>query len=80
MYKQIMNSVMVPTEHACSHDTEDKVVQAVKLAEISQNHNMKRGRDKGQFNNNDVILPAGGAGGSLIQTERSTQGLQSTHN
>lgn len=30
MYKQIMNSVMVPTEHACSHDTEDKVVVAVK--------------------------------------------------
>lgn len=75
MYKQIMNSVTVPTEHACGHDTEDKVVVAVKLAEITQNHNMKKTREKGQFVNNDVFLPAGGAGGSLNQAERLTQGL-----
>lgn len=29
----IMNSAMVPTEHVCIHDTVDKVVEAVKLAE-----------------------------------------------
>lgn len=35
----------------------------------------EREREKGQFDNNDVFLPAGGAGGSLNQAERSTQGL-----